>query len=161
MQPSTRLYRAILRDKLVEIIQKTELVEEGKVFPNFPIRVPQDRLPCFFVSSPADRAEAITVGTPVFKRTATLVIQYFCSFVNIEEGTSQLDDVCYQLENAILCDYEFQQLVERMSSFDTDVIFNADTSKPIAEIRFVMTCEYREEFNPIGPELMHISGKTI
>lgn len=161
MQPSKRLYRAILRDKLVEIIQKTELVEDGRVFPNFPIRVPENKLPCFFVSSPADRAEAITVGTPVFKRTATLVIQYFCNFVNIEEGTSQLDDICYQLEDAIMCDYEFQQLVERISSFDTDVVFNTDTSKQIAEIRFVMTCEYREEYNPEGLELVHISGHQV
>lgn len=161
MQPSKRLYRAILRDKLVEIIQKTELVEDGRVFPNFPIRVPENKLPCFFVSSPADRAEAITVGTPVFKRTATLVIQYFCNFVNIEDGTLQLDDICYQLEDAIMCDYEFQQIVELIASFDTDVIFNADTTKPIAEIRFVMTCEYREEYNPEGLELTHISGQTI
>lgn len=161
MQPSKRLYRAILRDKLVEIIQKTKLVEDGKVFPNFPIRVPQDRLPCIYVSSPADRAEAITVGTPVFKRTATLVIQYFCNFVNIEDGTLQLDDICYQLEDAIMCDYEFQQLVELIASFDTDFIFNADTTKPIAEIRFVMICQYRENYHPAGPELTHISGQTI
>ncbi|OUI77794.1 hypothetical protein HK18_01260 [Commensalibacter intestini] len=161
MQPSKRLYRAILRDKLVEIIRKTKLLEDGKVFANFPIRVPQDRLPCIYVSSPADRAEAITVGKPVFKRTATLVIQYFCSFVHTEDGTLQLDDILYQLEDAIMCDYEFQQLVERISSFDTDVIFNADTSKPIAEIRFVMTCEYHENYHPVGPELTHISGQTI
>ncbi|CAI3956594.1 unnamed protein product [Commensalibacter communis] len=161
MQQSTKLYRSILRDKLVEVLQKTELVEEEKVCPNFPIRVPENRLPCIYVSAPADRAEAITHGTPVFMRTATLVVQYFCSFVNVEDAAQQLDDVCYQLEDAIMCDYEFQAMIELIPSFDTDVVFNADTGKQIAEIRFVMLCKYREEFNPTGSELTQISGQII
>lgn len=161
MQSSHGLYRAKLRDQLIEVIKKTNLVEDSKIFPNFTIRIPQDRLPCFFISAPADKAEAMTFGTPVFMRTATLVIQYFCSYANIEDATKQVDDVCYQLENALMCDFEFQQMIELIPSFDTEVIFHADTAKKIAEIRFVMTCKYREEFYPEAENLQRISGQTI
>lgn len=161
MQHSTTLYRSLLRNQLVSILQEAQLVPEGHIFKNFPIKVPQDRLPCCFVSSPSDRAEPLTVGTPVFMRTATLVIQYFCSFVDIDKASDQIDAICYKIENAILCDHDFQQMVEQIPSFDTDIVFNGDIGKQIAEIRLVMPCKYREEFYPQGVMLDHITGQTI
>lgn len=161
MQPNKILYRSLLRNRLAIILQETQLVPDDRIFKNFPIKVPQDRLPCFFTSSPSDHAEALTVGTPVFIRTATLVTQYFCSFVNIDNASDQIDAICYKIEDAILCDYDFQKMVEQIPSFDTDIVFHGDTGKQIAEIRFVMSCKYRAEFNPQGAMLDHITGQTI
>ncbi|MDI2091620.1 hypothetical protein [Commensalibacter oyaizuii] len=159
MQKSTTIYRAILRDQLANLLDKTKLVEEGRVFRNFSIKVPQEKLPCFFVSAPHDQMEPLTTATPVFMRTATLVIQYFCNFVNIDDATKQLDQVCYAVEQIIMCDYDFQYAFEQMPSFTTETVFNPDTGKQIAEIRFVITCKYREDFFPEGPVVDRITGQ--
>lgn len=52
-------------------------------------------------------------------------------------------------------------MIEQIPFFDTEVIFHADIARPIAEIRFVMLCKYREEFYPEAENLQMISGQTI
>lgn len=153
-----QLYRRILCQKMVALLEQAKIVPEKRVFNQYGIRVPQERLPCLYVSAPMDHAVAKTVGTPFYERTATLVLQLFLGFVNTEQGQQDLDRCCYQIEQAFSCDVGFQGLVQSIPSFRTQVLYHTETAVQIAEARYELDCLYYENFFPEGEVLREIDG---
>lgn len=152
------LFRNILLNKLVDLLKKSNLPFQTNIVNSFPIKIPQDRLPIIFVSAPMDHAIAKSIGPPNYRRTCLLALQCFVNYADIEKGKGDLNSLCYAVEQAIQCDYDFNGSIEGIAAFKFNMIYHSETGIQIAEARYEIECQYSENFYRDGPPLKQING---
>lgn len=156
---SCQLYRSILCKDMIRLLVEANILLPERIFNRYGIPIDQRFLPCIYVSAPLDHAKALTVGTPIYERTATLVLQVFLNFTDPVIGTERLDKLCYRIEQAFQCDESFQRKIQSIPSFRVETLYHTEPAFQIAEARFEIECQYNESFYP-DPEsdLTGISG---
>ncbi|GBQ23135.1 hypothetical protein AA12717_1403 [Gluconacetobacter sacchari DSM 12717] len=140
------LYRVELREAAAKALVDAATMAGQRVFTacTMPSR-PAD-LPNIYVQSPTDRAESLNRGPPQFVRTGLIVVIARVSAASGPEAEVALDILTEQIELAILTNGPLMRMITQVSSLETGIRVNAETSPVIGEARMDFTMEWIETY---------------
>lgn len=109
---------------------------------------PQEKLPAVLVKVPTEQKQSLNKGMPEFTTTITLQVEGRLEGATPEDAQDAIEDLGYQVEEAILKGYWIGRVVQQFASVSTDVEINSESKTHIAGFRMVFACETFEGFDP-------------
>ena len=105
---------------------------------------------------PTEQKQSINRGMAEFTTTASVVVQGQISAATAEAAQDAIEDLAYQVENAILKGYWITSMIQQFSSVQTEIEVTADGRRQLAGFKMTLSAETFEAFDPtvaapVGP----------
>lgn len=108
---------------------------------------PGEKLPAVLVKVPSEQKQSINKGLPEFTTTLTLQVEGRLQADTPEAAQDAIEDLGYQVEEAILKGFWIRQIIQQFASVTTDIEINSDGKGHLAGFRMVISCETFEVFD--------------
>lgn len=116
---------------------------------------PPAKLPALLVSVPTEQKVSIQRGMPEFTTTVSVVVQGQVAGATAEAVQDAIEDLAYQVENAVLTGYWVVAMVQQFLTVQTEVQCTAEGGRQMAGFTMTFSAELFESFDPtaaISPE---------
>lgn len=113
---------------------------------------PPEKLPALLVSVPTEQKASIRRGMPTFNTTVTVVVQGQVISATASAVQDAIEDLAFQVENAILNGFWIVRMVQQFTSVQTDVECTAEGGKHLAGFKMSIAAELFEAFDPTEVE---------
>lgn len=114
----------------------------SNVFPSSIYAMRESRLPGLRVYTQDETTEGATLGMAdrIVERTLQLVVE--CCVKHVDDYDDKLDEVIRQVEVALAGQQSLGVGVKYIGPPDTEIVFDAETDKPVAIGRLTFSCFY-------------------
>ena len=153
------LYRVALREEAARALRAAGTLAGENVFTARSWPLTTASLPAIFLQVLQDDAESLNRSAPLFRRTASLMINAQVAYTRPGEGESLLDAFCEQIEMTIMLDVALQKMVQQVSRMRTELSFDSTTSSQVGTARMLFDLEFSQTFRPSGVPLTSITAQ--
>ena len=160
------LYRVELREQVAAALIAANTIAGSQVYTarSWPMAVP--RLPFIELQILSDKAESWGPAEAAYTRTAMLLVIAKASYGKFSEGTDLMDQVCEQIELAVI-NWSIVPgsngflPVQQIKTIDTEISFDADSGTQIAVARLQFALEYPQTYGLPGVPLTAITAEIV
>ena len=108
-----------------------------------------DMLPVLLVNVPSEMKTSVGRNVPEFTTSASVVIQGQVSSITPGGAQDAIEDLAYQVENAVLEDYAVNLMIQQFVSVQTETEITSDGKQHLAGFRMTLAVEMFEAFDPM------------
>lgn len=154
------LYRTVLRDLIVGLLQKTTdagvNVFSVRTSPTLPAQ-----MPAIYVSTPSESGQSSSRGTPDFTKTVRVEV-----LAKVSGGTplatlTALERIAEQIEMSVMCSPEILTRIQQVSDITIEQAISSETEDHLGAAKLTFGLEYTQEYPVSGLPLTHIQGEVL
>lgn len=158
------LERARIRQQAVALLKAANTAAGAHVYDSRVSPNSKNKLPALNVYTLLQNGSGTAqAGTaPQFDTTVTLSVE--CVVSQADAWGAALDDLCEQVENALLCNPGFISEFDMVTSYSTAMQAKDEGENPIIKAVMSIGLKYTEQFDPIIPDTLgrvHITVDAI
>ncbi|MBP4049018.1 hypothetical protein [Chromobacterium violaceum] len=154
------LFRTQLRNAVAAALRAANTSAGQRVYVPRDLPTVPPGMPLILVQTPMERKSGRGPnGAPQFNTAATVAINARVSGTSAGQAEADLDNLCEQIENAVLTDYTTLRMVQQVLAVETEIEVTAGQREHIAEACIRIDFEFFEFFEPpITQPLTDIHG---
>lgn len=109
---------------------------------------PQEKLPALLVNAPTEQKTALNKRLPEFNTVISISVQGQVTAATAEAAQDAIEDLAYQVENAVLLGYWVNAMIEQFVSVQTLTECKADGGRQLATFVMTFAAQTFESFDP-------------
>jgi hypothetical protein len=122
--------RKEIRNKVVEILKRSKIVDVNEIRANRSIVYDQEKLPSISVYTRNESTESVLSDAPVqLKRVIDLLVEVSVSSDKDDLAADKLDDLCHKVENALMADDSLGGTCDRINLARVDFSYEGEGTK--------------------------------